>query len=209
MSRKINVNKYRLALGVLVPLVIIGGFFSPYFGYAVPFTMIGAMAMAFSGRGRRFCGNYCPRGSFLDTWLRHLPSFKLKLPPVNKVRWYVTAGLMGLMVWRIAKNPTDLAYLGGVFWMMCLVTTGAALILAVLYRQRAWCMICPIGTVSTVLKKTTHTIPVPEGCTSCKLCDKACPIALKPSEGIICSTECLQCGVCTAVCPKTRKKKAA
>jgi polyferredoxin len=209
MSKKIPVKTYRVVLGVLVPLVIVGGFFSPWFGYVVPFTMLGALATAFSGHGRKFCGNYCPRGSFLDSWLRYLPSFNLKLPPVNKARWYVTAGLMGFMVWRIAQNPTDAAYLGEVFWMMCLVTTGAALVLAVLYRQRAWCMICPIGTVSTVAKKTSHSIPVPEGCTSCKLCDKACPIALKPSEGIDRSNECLQCGVCTVVCPKMKKKKAA
>ncbi len=205
---KVKVKPYRLWLAVMVPAVIIGGFFEPLLGLVVPVVMLAALATAFSGGGRRFCGNYCPRGSFLDGWVARLPSFGLKMPDVKVARWVVAALLMGFMVWRISLNPTDIKHLGNVFWTMCLLTTAMALVLAALYRQRAWCMICPVGSFSTLAKTTKFEIPVPEGCKKCNLCSKACPIGLHPAKGIHGSSECLQCGACTSVCPVLKKKAA-
>lgn len=211
MARAVRakVKSYRLWLAAVVPLVIVGGFLSPLFGLVVPAVMAAALTIAFSGRGRFFCGNWCPRGSFLDGWVARIPGLRLPSPDLKKARWYVTAALMAFTAWRISQNPGDPRHWGGVFWTMCLVTTVAALVLAALYRHRAWCMVCPVGSLSTLAKTTDFAIPVPKGCRGCKVCDRACPINLEPVKGIHGTNECLQCGACTSVCPAVKLPKAA
>jgi polyferredoxin len=55
-------------LGIMVLIVSIGGIFYPKLGYFLLLVFATLMIIA-PFRGRWFCGNLCPRGSFVDFWL--------------------------------------------------------------------------------------------------------------------------------------------
>lgn len=212
MARQVPVKAYRYGLGAVVPAVLVGGYFNPYVGLVVPAVMAASLGFAALGRGRRFCGHYCPRGSFLDGWLRWLPR-RRPLPEWTRggFRWAVLAVLMGFLGWRLAQDPASVAHWGRVFWFMCAVTTAAALALAALYRSRAWCAVCPIGTLAGSLQRPQPLFTPPEGCRQCGACDRACPLDLSPSRGLAgrAAGDCLQCGACAAVCPVAHAEKSA
>ncbi len=206
MAGRIPVRKYRYWLGALVPAVLAGGYFSPYLALVVPVVMAASLGSAALGRGRRFCGHACPRGSLLDGWLGWLP--RRPLPPLFRgwFRWVVLVALMGFLVWRLGQASGSLTHWGRVFWVMCAVTTAAALALAARYRSRAWCRVCPIGTLAGSLGRTEPFFSPPEGCRECGVCDRACPMGLSPSRGLPgrSAGDCLQCGACAAACPVLR-----
>ena len=206
--KRISIRPYRYWLGALVPATLVAGYFQPYAGFVVPVVMLAALGTAALGGGRRFCGHCCPRGSFLDTWLGRLPRRPLPPPFRGPLRWVVMAGLLAFMAWRLAQNPVDLSHWGRVFWVMCLATTAVALGLAVLYRPRAWCVVCPVGSMSTLLRRPRYRIDLPEGCRSCRLCDKVCSVGLLPSQGVWgpAAADCLQCGACSEACPLLQQR---
>ena len=55
-------------LGIIVMIVSFGGIFYPKLGYFLLLVFASLMVIA-PFRGRWFCGNLCPRGSFVDFWL--------------------------------------------------------------------------------------------------------------------------------------------
>ncbi len=65
-------------LGIMVLIVSLGGIFYPKLGYFLLLVFATLMIIA-PFRGRWFCGNLCPRGSFVDFWLSPL-SRKLQIP---------------------------------------------------------------------------------------------------------------------------------
>ena len=56
---------------ILVPIVIIGGLFSPLFGYFLLIDMIALMLIS-PFKGRFFCGNLCSRGILNDVILNKI-----------------------------------------------------------------------------------------------------------------------------------------
>jgi len=109
------------------------------------------------------------------------------------------------MIGRGLQNPGSIGHWGSVFWLMCLVTTAIALVLAVIYRPRAWCAICPVGTLQGILGGRRDRWTIESTCQSCGLCEKHCPLSLSivagRSAGYIESPDCLKCGRCQVVCP--------
>ncbi|MBF0385704.1 MAG: 4Fe-4S binding protein [Candidatus Omnitrophica bacterium] len=73
-----------------LPLIVIGGLFFPYLGFLVLGMMLFFLPLSFY-KGRYWCSNVCPRGSFLDIILakislnRPFPKVFVKQP----FRWAV------------------------------------------------------------------------------------------------------------------------
>ena len=206
-----EILRRRLIQWIILPVVIVTvalGWRWPWLGFSVPIVMIAGFVGSLF-RGRYVCGNLCPRGAFLDRVLSRI-SLKKGIPPLlrNTVfRWAMFALMMGLMVLRIMADPGNWMHWGRVFWLMCVITTGLALVLAVIFHPRAWCSFCPMGTMQNAIGGGKHLLRLDRDlCVECRLCEQACPIAIPiladTVDGRLENRDCLKCGECIAVCPK-------
>jgi ferredoxin-type protein NapH len=199
-------RKLQWALAPVVTITIGLGWKYPAVGYTVPAVMlIGMIGSLFNGR--YVCGNLCPRGAFFDRYFgwtrkgRRIPA-ALRGP---WLRWLLFGALMAFMVFRISRNPGSWEHWGRVFWLMCAVTTGVGIVLAVLMHPRAWCSFCPMGTLQSALGGNRGLYLIDVSCRECKTCEKACPmdlpIVIHKAEGVVKEGDCLKCLECAAVCP--------
>ncbi len=207
-------SRHKLMLGSIVVLVLALGWRYPLFGLVVPVVVVSGLTVSVF-RGRYFCGNWCPRGAFLDSLPVPVSGWRA-LPELFKsrsFRWAAVAVLFSVMIGRGLQDPASVEHWGSVFWQMCLVTTAIALVLAVVYRPRAWCAICPVGTLQGTLGGQRYRLTIEPTCQSCGLCEKHCPLSLpivaSRSAGHIESPDCLKCGRCQAVCPVNAVGKPA
>ena len=212
MAKKLEskvVKRRHVVQWCLMPIVLITiglGWKYPLLGFSVPVVMLAGIVGGFI-KGRYVCGNLCPRGSFLDRVIS-LVSRKKPIPDFFRnmsLRWLVFAAMMGFMVFRISKNPTDINHWGRVFWLMCVITTSIGVILGIFVHPRTWCSFCPMGTIQNVFGGGKYQLQIdPKLCRECKLCEKVCPINLSivkdKDNGRLSDRDCLKCSECIAVC---------
>jgi ferredoxin-type protein NapH len=207
-------GKQLLSAGIFI-IVLLGGWFFPSLGYFIPACMVLGLGIGFY-RGRKWCDWLCPRGSFYDAWLKGL-SPKKKIPALFRnipFRLVVMALLMTFMTVNLALRWPDVNRIGLVFVTLLTVTTGAGIVLALFIHPRAWCSICPIGTMVNLTGRKKNPLRIESQlCTDCSLCAKVCPVQVAPhhykGEGceLIRDRDCLACDLCTAVCPKNALKR--
>ena len=190
-------------LGIMVLIVSIGGIFYPKLGYFLLLVFASLMIIA-PFRGRWFCGNLCPRGSFVDFWLAPL-SRKLKIPPQFRSMWLrapIFVVLMGFMIFRIIQTEGIVDKIGMVFVTLCILTTSIAILFGVIIAPRTWCSFCPMGTLQRAMGGKKYQLKVDsEKCIDCKKCQKVCPMQLHVNE-IMEKPDCIKCGRCVEACPK-------
>lgn len=197
----------------LVLFCCIGSFF-PVIGVLALICMLAPVVVSFF-KGRMWCGSFCPRGSFNDIVLAKV-SKKLHIPKLFKQKWFkilILALVMGGFVLQIIYAQLSLEGIGQVFVRMILVTTLLSIILGVIFNQRTWCSICPMGTMAKLVagneqvkKKIKHVTFDKSKCISCNICTKSCPIEIKVLEhrdhGKVIHDDCLKCEACVEKCPK-------
>lgn len=199
---------------VILVFFCILGLFYPVIGGIALICMLAPVVTAFF-KGRMWCGNFCPRGSFNDIVLSRF-TLKRRMPLLFKQVWFRIVFLIVLMsaflVQLVFVWGNGMA-VGQVFVRMIIITTLLAIILGGIYNQRAWCLICPMGTMAhfaakmeSVKQRLTYITFVKGKCIDCKLCVKNCPINIdvptyKP-EGKVANADCLKCLSCVEKCPK-------
>ncbi|MFZ7102238.1 MAG: 4Fe-4S binding protein [Peptococcaceae bacterium] len=202
--------KNRLA-GLWIVLFVymgIGIIFYPKVGLIALICMFAPIVSA-PFRGRKWCGSFCPRGSFLDKLIskislsRSIPGFMMS----GRFRWSIFLLLMGVFAFRISKAWGDWNEVGLVILTMVLLTTIMAAVVGIIYKPRTWCTaFCPMGTLAAVLSTSEGGIIFGEGCVSCQLCSKACPMQINPAQfkkrGQVTDPRCIRCTECIAACPK-------
>lgn len=198
-----------MLMGLLFVVIVILGWFYPLLGYFIPFCMLLGISIALR-KGRKWCDWYCPRGSFYDGLISAI-SPKKQMPAIfRKMYFRVTmlAVLMTLMMVNLIVRWPDPLKMGMVFVVMLTVTTTLGIILALVFHQRSWCMVCPIGTLTNIVGMNKAMLKIDSNlCIECKLCAKVCPVQIKPylykKEGMqpMKDSDCLKCGLCVAVCP--------
>lgn len=190
------------------------GLVYPYIGVVALVCMLAPVVIAFV-RGRMWCGNFCPRGSFNDNLLSKI-SRKRKIPRVMKSIWFKGLFLiliMGAFSIQLIYAWGSLWSVGKVFVRMILITTGLTIILGIIFSQRAWCVICPMGTMAYFVTKLVaagsrikYVTFIKEKCIDCKFCSKACPIEIDvlsyKKHGKVINADCLKCNACVSKCPK-------
>ena len=188
--------------------VIVGGAFYPLIGLAVAICFVGAIASA-PFLGRKWCGTVCPRGSFWDRVMSKAIS-KPKMPAWAKskaVRVGVLVLLMGAMTTQLVLAWGDWEAVGRVFVILLTVTTAVGVLMALTGHQRAWCKVCPAGTMASWLAKGKgQQLNLDQGnCKECAACCSVCPMDLRPHEmaGMEGPThpDCLKCSACVYRCP--------
>ena len=197
---------------LLITFCIIGLVY-PVIGIVALVCMLSPAIIAFT-RGRMWCGNFCPRGSFNDNILAKI-SLKKKLPLFLKSSWFRNLFLIILMsafAVQLTLAWGDLTKVGEVFVRMILITTLITIVLGIIYSHRAWCVICPMGTMAyfvTKIKtsaKIKHVTFKKEKCVNCNLCTKTCPIGIDvlsyKEQGVVSHPDCLKCNECVMKCPK-------
>jgi ferredoxin-type protein NapH len=190
-------------LGIIVLIISIGGLFYPKLGYFLLLVFASLMIIS-PFRGRWFCGNLCPRGSFNDFWLGRISRFK-RIPSLMRNLWFripIFFAMMGFMIWRILGTQGIVDKIGMVFVTMCILTTSISILFGISITPRAWCSFCPMGTVQRTLGGNKYQLKFDKDkCIECRKCQKVCPMQLPVNE-ILKKPDCIKCGRCIEACPK-------
>lgn len=147
-------KKSQLIMVWLLPIIVIGGLFVPILGYLV-IAMMAFLLTISAFKGRHWCWNLCPRGAFLDITMSKASRNK-QLPrdfTRQWVRWLIVIAFMSFFVFRIKNAGGSFIAIGSVAVGMCMLTTAISIVLAILAKHRAWCMICPMGTLQESIHK--------------------------------------------------------
>ena len=193
---------------LLLPVVVIGGYFCPRLGFIV-LALITLFLILTSRRGRFYCGWRCPKGAFHENILARI-SFNREIPKVfktNWLRWIIFVVMMGFMTIRLVMAWGDPVEVGAVFRMMWVISTLLAIGIGFYFKPRIWCAICPSGTLQGVFSNNTYLLTVDEAlCIECRKCEKVCPISTYAGqykqEQHVPSIFCLRCHRCVENCPK-------
>ena len=128
-------------------------FFFPVLGVIAVICMLAPIIFALSGKGRYWCGNFCPRGNFFQNVTCHA-SRKRPIPGFLKstaFRAFMVLFIIGNFSFGIYSNWGSLPGIGMVFYRIIVITTIAGIILSTLYLPRTWCTFCPMGSISTFI----------------------------------------------------------
>ncbi|MGL5579315.1 MAG: 4Fe-4S binding protein [Fusobacteriaceae bacterium] len=124
------------------------------FGILALICMMTPIFFALKGEGRKGCNQFCPRGSLLS-----------KLSPISLRRtvpkWFFTSEMkigvflliMGLFIQGMYFSWGDFRTIGKLFFRMVGVSTIISIILGIVYRERTWCGVCPMGNLATEIDK--------------------------------------------------------
>lgn len=143
-----------------LPLMVIGGLFYPWLGLLMIPMVLFFLPLSYF-KGRYWCHNLCPRGAFLDIVMAKV-GLKNTMPKTFGkpwFRWIVFALLMGFVLFRLWRAGVNPLAIGAVFVSVCVATTFIAIVLGIIFRNRTWCVICPMGTLQEHLGKIKKRNP--------------------------------------------------
>ncbi|ASW43429.1 MULTISPECIES: 4Fe-4S binding protein [Eubacteriales] len=198
----------RYSYVVLFAFIILS-LFDLRFALAAIGCMLGPVVLSIF-KGRFWCGNICPRGSFYDNLLSKISNNK-KAPKFLKSNFFrilVVILMMSIFAVGISKNWGNLYGIGLVFYRMIVITSIIGIVLSFFYNSRTWCNFCPMGTIASFIsriRKGKRLLKVSTSCVSCKICEKQCYFGIAAYEykgNLLSHPDCIQCGKCLSACPK-------
>lgn len=199
---------YKYMLGIMPFVIIIVGQFYPILGL----ILLGCMAAGITislFNGRYWCSAACPRGAVFDAYAGKVSRGR-KAPALFShpvFRLVLLGVLMGVLGFRMVQSRGDMTLLGSSLVQMMLVTTSIGILLALTFKPRAWCMICPLATVMAVTGKGKNPVRIDDrSCIDCGKCYKVCPMDIRASDyretGYVNTGDCIKCRECVRACPK-------
>lgn len=137
---------------LFILLVAAGGAFYPLVGLFVPGLILLALSSNFVSR-RWFCRSACPNGRALSTGLgaisrRAVLPRKLRSPGVRQA---LCAFMLFCLVNLLLRFGGPIEAAARVFWAVYLVSIGISIPMGIYFRPRAWCAICPMGTLQSTI----------------------------------------------------------
>ena len=149
---------------VLLAYLIAAYFYFPL-GVIAVICMMAPVIFALAGKGRYWCGNFCPRGCFYQNVTSKL-SRKKPIPKFLKsvaFRIFMVLFIIGNFSYGIYMNWGNAAGIGFVFYRIIVITTIVGIIFNMIYMPRTWCAFCPMGSIATYItylenmRKKKHT----------------------------------------------------
>jgi len=229
VSFYINTNRsfspVRKYIWILTIIIAIGGQFVPVLGLLVPFIMAALIIMSLF-KGKYWCGNFCPHGSFFDNLLQPI-SRHVKIPGILRSPIVIVAAFLFFIysfstrffhVYGMMGTAEFYERLGFIFANTYLVVLLIGGVLAVIINSRSWCQFCPMGTIQLIFYKLGKTLGInkntdvrivashPELCHSCGKCARVCPMQLTPylnfsPDHRFEDERCIRCHTCVNNCP--------
>lgn len=209
------VKEFYKKYGYLIFLTfLVLSLFDMRFAIIAIICMVAPIVVATSGKGRYWCGNYCPRGNFYENVVARV-SPKKKAPKFLKSKLFRTFMVFFIIFnfsMGLYKNWGSLYGIGFVFYKIIVITSVIGIILGIFYNQRTWCNFCPMGTLSALAAKIRGrkiNLEVNNSCVSCGLCAKECPMGISPKEykgSLVVDSDCIFCQKCVYECPKNSIK---
>ncbi|GAA0121091.1 MAG: 4Fe-4S binding protein [Clostridium argentinense] len=128
------------------------------------FICIGApLFFVLKKQGKVHCSHYCPRGSLLQNFLRHI-SLQNNLPNKFKtkiVKNIILIFMLIMFITTIISSGGNIKLLGFGLFRMMTSSLILGIILGIIYKPRSWCQICPMGYGSGLIDKA---IRKPKNC---------------------------------------------
>jgi len=175
--------------------------------------------------GRSFCGWLCPFNGLQQLWesVATRPLKRVRyLPAVKYVLWAAwVLAVFGIAIatggWQrfnplyMTENGVSVTEAGNLitYFMLVSITLAPAAL-----GRRGFCRyLCPFGVWGIVAEKIGQVLHVPRlalhadasKCTSCRTCEKSCPMQLPVTEMVrsntMRTTECFMCETCVDSCP--------
>jgi ferredoxin-type protein NapH len=179
------------------------------FALAAIICMVLPIVFALFGKGRYWCGNFCPRGNFYDNVMKKIVKPKRKAPKLISSVWFrvlVIIYLIANFTIGLMQTWGDFYGMGMVFYRIIVITSVVGIILSPIYGHRTWCKFCPMGSLASFIARIrkTNGMVVASSCVSCGLCNKSCPmdIDVKSYKGeVVTHPDCISCGICEYKCP--------
>jgi polyferredoxin len=203
---------------VLLLAFIIAGIFDFRIAITAIACMIAPVIISVS-RGRFWCGNLCPRGSFYDNIVSKFSKKKVVPKFLKSIyfRAFVVLFMFTMFGIGIKNNWGNPAGIGMVFYRIIVVTTLIGVILSFFYNNRTWCHFCPMGTMAHYVskgqpkrEKSSYVHFDTSLCVNCKKCSKVCPMSidllLHKESCIVSDADCIKCGQCVENCPRASLK---
>lgn len=196
---------------IILLLYVAAAWFYRPLGVIAIICMLAPIIFALLGKGRYWCGNFCPRGNFYENVVSKL-STRHKIPKFLRSTWFralMVLFILGNFSIGIYKNWGNPAGIGMVFYRIIIVTTIVGFILGIGFMPRTWCAFCPMGSLSAFVAKLRGrktNIAVADSCAGCGLCSKKCPMELSPMDAkgsTVASADCILCENCVYACPKS------
>jgi len=137
----------------LVLALSVGGFFVPALGLGVIGLILFAL-ISNARASRSFCAGFCPNGRSLSVAFKQT-SRNRKLPKLfasREFRRALCAFIMFCVVSLLARSDGSVAAIGRIFWAIYVASIGISTAAALLWKPRAWCAFCPMGTLQDTLR---------------------------------------------------------
>jgi len=193
--------------------------------------LLGLVLLSALVAGPVFCGWLCPLGA-VQEWINKLSlTIRRRLglaqgmlrinARLDTALSFLRFVILGLIIFKTTEmlslvfmnaDPyyALLNFLTGDVAPMALLILGTVIV-ASAFVERPWCRwFCPLGGVLSVLGKFSpfKIRRKAAACISCNLCNKACPVGLKPAAiPVVNDQRCIHCGVCSAACPRPQALK--
>ena len=187
--------------------LLILGLFQPLAGLFAALLFIVPVFIIAPFSGRWWCAHLCPHGSFQDLFGLFVRN---TIPAWLKSSWLRYGVLIisfGLWGYALSAHWGDWEALGLAFTKLLWLSVIIGLFLMVVAPARAWCNICPMGTVAKLLAPKKAKLMITTDCVYCKLCARVCPMGLSPYKARgkavgFTNPDCMRCGRCARFCFK-------
>lgn len=143
---------------LFILLVAVGGALYPVVGLIVPGLILLALASNMVSR-RWFCRSACPNGRALSSGLGSI-SRRTKLPKrlsSKGFRQALCAFMLFCLVNLLLRFGGGVEASARVFWAVYLISIGISIPMGIYFRPRAWCALCPMGTLQSTVAQARES----------------------------------------------------